>query len=76
MDKLKECKNYATSLSLISTRDNMEQLLKSAEQQEKSYLEFLHDILNNEIKHRQEKARKKRHERKDSKKQAFPLSRH
>ena len=60
MDKLKECKNYATSLSLISTRDNMEQLLKSAEQQEKSYLEFLHDILNNEIKHRQEKARKKR----------------
>lgn len=60
MDTLKDCKNYAGSLSLISTRENMEILLKAAEDNEKSYLEFLHGILSNEIKHRQDKARKKR----------------
>jgi len=41
MDTLKDCKNYAGSLSLISTRENMEILLKGAEDNEKSYLVYL-----------------------------------
>lgn len=60
MDKLKEIKANADSLSLIHTRDNMESILKNAEYSKSTYLELLSDIFKEEINYRQNKAKSKR----------------
>lgn len=60
MDKLKEIKANAGSLSLIHTRDNMESILKNAEYSNSTYLELLSDIFKEEINYRQNKAKSKR----------------
>lgn len=60
MDKLKMMKEYANTLSLIHTRDDMENLLKSAEQSNMTYMEFMENILRGETQYRQDKARAKR----------------
>ena len=60
MDKLKEIKANAGSLSLIHTRDNIESILKRSEHSNCTYMEFLSDILKEEISYRQDKAKTKR----------------
>lgn len=60
MDKLKEIKANAGSLSLIHTRDNIESILKRSEHTNCTYMEFLSDILKEEISYRQDKAKIKR----------------
>jgi len=60
MDKLKEIKNYAATLGLINTRDSLQQLIHTAEQEELSYVAFLQKIFEAEIRYRQDKAQSKR----------------
>ena len=60
MDKLKEIKANAGSLSLIHTRDNIESILKGSEHSNCTYMEFLSDILKEELGYRQDKAKIKR----------------
>jgi len=45
MDKLKEMKAQTTTLSLIHTRENIEAILKAAEDTSSTYREFLGNIL-------------------------------
>jgi DNA replication protein DnaC len=60
MDKLKEMKAQTTTLSLIHTRDNIEAILKAAEDTNPTYREFLGNTLSSEISYRQDKAKSKR----------------
>ncbi|MBK5247373.1 MAG: IS21-like element helper ATPase IstB [Peptostreptococcaceae bacterium] len=60
MDKLKEIKDYAATLGLINTRDSLQQLIHTAEQEELSYVAFLKKIFGSEIRYRQDKAQSKR----------------
>ena len=60
MDKLSEIKAKAGSLSLTHTKGNMELILKNAESANATYLEFLSDILQEEINCRNDKAKTKR----------------
>jgi len=60
MDKLKEIKDYAATLGLINTRDSLQQLIHTAEQEELSYVAFLQKIFGAEIRYRQDKAQSKR----------------
>ncbi len=60
MDNLQEIKAYASTLSLIHTKNELEHLIHEAESKEISYTEFLLEILGSEIKHRQDKARERR----------------
>lgn len=60
MDNLQEIKAYATTLSLVHTKNELEHLIHEAESKEVSYTEFLGMVLGSEIKHRQDKARERR----------------
>ncbi len=60
MDRIKELKEQAASLSLYNTRDKLEELIHQAEQEEISYTSFLENIFNGEIKYRHDKAQAKR----------------
>lgn len=60
MDRLKEIKSYASSLNLIHTRDDMEYIIKKAEETNATYTEFLGEILGGEIRYRQDKVKIKR----------------
>ncbi len=60
MDKIKVLQDQAGTLSLYNTRDNLEDLIHKAEQEEISYLSFLENIFNGEIKYRHDKAMSKR----------------
>ena len=60
MDNLQKIKAYATSLSLVHTKNELEQLLHEAESKEISYTEFLCRVLGNEIRYRQDKAKERR----------------
>ena len=60
MDKLKEIKDYAATLGLANTRDSLQQLVHTAEQDELSYVAFLGKIFGDEIRYRQDKAQSKR----------------
>jgi DNA replication protein DnaC len=60
MDKLKDLKNYASTLGLKHSHESMEQLIHTAEQEELSYVSFLGKVFEEEIKYRQDKAQAKR----------------
>ena len=60
MDNLQEIKAYAATLSLVHTKNELENLLHEAESKEISYTEFLQRILGGEIRHRQDKAKERR----------------
>ena len=60
MDRIKELKEQAASLSLYNTRDKLEELIHQAEQEEISYTSFLENIFNGELKYRHDKAQAKR----------------
>jgi len=60
VNNIQELKASAGTLGLIHTRDEMDNIINAAEKRDCSYLEFLQDILNSEIKHRQDKAMDKR----------------
>ena len=60
MDKLKNLKNYASTLGLKHSHESMERLIHTAEQEELSYVSFLGEIFEEEIKYRQDKAQAKR----------------
>jgi DNA replication protein DnaC len=60
VNSIQELQTSAGTLGLIHTRDEMDSMLHAAEQRDCSYLEFLQDILNSEIKYRQDKAMDKR----------------
>ena len=60
MDNLQEIRTYATTLSLIHTKNELEKLIHEAEGNEVSYTEFLKDVLGSEIRHRQNKAKERR----------------
>ena len=60
MDNLQEIKAYAATLSLVHTKNELENLLHEAESKEISYTEFLRRILGGEIRHRQDKAKERR----------------
>ena len=48
MDKIKELKEQAASLSLYNTRDKIEDLINQAEQEEVSYTVFISNIFSGE----------------------------
>ncbi|MDD2234140.1 MAG: ATP-binding protein [Desulfitobacteriaceae bacterium] len=58
MNKLKELKANAGSLSLINTRENMESILKNASSS--TYVELLANVFQSEINYRHDKAKVKR----------------
>lgn len=60
MIDLKEMKAQANSLSLIYTRENMEQTLKNAEDKEPTYREFLQTIMESELIFKQNRLKEKR----------------
>ena len=60
MDKIKELKDQAASLSLYNTRDKIEDLIHQAEQEESSYTVFLGSIFSGELKYRHDKAQARR----------------
>ena len=60
MDKIKELKEQAASLSLYNTRDKIEDLIHQAEQEESSYTLFLGSIFSGELKYRHDKAQARR----------------
>ena len=60
MDSLQRIKNYATSLGLIHTKNELETIIHEAEQKQSGYVTFIDDILGGEIRYRQNKAREKR----------------
>ena len=60
MDNLQQIKAYATTLSLVHTKNELEHLIHEAESKEISYTEFLCNVLGSEIRHRQDKAKERR----------------
>ena len=60
MDNLQEIKAYATTLSLVHTKNELEKLIHEAERKEVSYTEFLKAVLGSEIRHRQDRAKERR----------------
>ena len=60
MDRIKELKEQAASLSLYNTREKLEELIHQAEQEEISYTSLLENIFHGEIKYRHDKAQAKR----------------
>lgn len=60
MDNLQEIKAYATTLSLVHTKNELEHLIHEAESKEISYTEFLCRVLGSEIRHRQDQAKERR----------------
>ena len=60
MDKLKELKEQAASLSLYNTRDKLEDLIHQAEQEDSSYAVFIENVFSGELKYRHNKAQARR----------------
>lgn len=60
MDRLKDLKNYASTLGLKHSHESMEQLIHTAEQEELSYVSFLGKVFKEEVRYRQDKAQAKR----------------
>jgi DNA replication protein DnaC len=60
MDRLKDLKNYASTLGLKHSQESMEQLIHTAEQEELSYVSFLGKVFKEEVIYRQDKAQAKR----------------
>lgn len=60
MNKLESIKNYAQTLSLKNTYEQLEHLVHSAEQSSLSYVAFIEMIFKDEIKFKQDKAKAKR----------------
>ena len=60
MDKIRELKEQAASLSLYNTRDKIEDLIHQAEQEELSYTVFLGKVFSGELKYRHDKAQARR----------------
>ena len=60
MIDLKDMKAQVNSLSLIYTRENMEQTLKNAEDKEPTYREFLQTIMESELFFKQNRLKEKR----------------
>lgn len=60
MDSLAEVKGYATTLGLVHTREELQQIIHSAEQEELSYEAFARRLFSGEIKYRQDKAQARR----------------
>ena len=60
MDKIRELKEQAASLSLYNTRDKIEDLILQAEQEELSYTVFIGNVLSSELKYRHDKAQVRR----------------
>lgn len=60
MNNLQEIKAYATTLSLVHTKNELENMIHEAECEEVSYTEFLKNVLGSEIRHRQDKAKERR----------------
>ncbi len=60
MNKLEAIKQYANTLSLKNTYEQLEHLVHSAEQSDLSYVAFLETLFKNEIKFKQDKAKAKR----------------
>ena len=52
MDKIKELKEQAASLSLYNTRDKIEDLIHQAEQEDISYTVFIGNVFSGELKSR------------------------
>lgn len=59
-DKMKDIKGKATALSLYNTRDRLEDMIHQAEQNDISYTSFITNVLDGEIKYRNDKAQAKR----------------
>ena len=45
MDNLQEIRTYATTLGLVHTKNELEKLIHSAEEEEESYVTFIRNIL-------------------------------
>lgn len=60
MDKIKELKEQAATLSLHNTRIKLEELIHQAEQEDISYTSFIGNIFSEEIRYRHAKAQAKR----------------
>lgn len=60
MDNLQKIRAGASTLGLIHTNQQIEELIHSAENGESSYVTFLQDVFESEIRYRQDKAREKR----------------
>ena len=60
MDNLQEIRNYAASLGLVHTKNELETIIHVAEQKQSSYVTFINDVLGGEMRYRQNKAREKR----------------
>ena len=60
MDKIKELKEQAASLSLYNTRDKIEDLIHQAEQEDISYTVFIENVFAGELKYRNDKAQARR----------------
>lgn len=60
MDKIKQLKELAATLSLHNTKNRLEELIHQAEQENLSYTAFLFNVLSGEIRYRHEKALQKR----------------
>lgn len=60
MDKIRELKEYATTLSLHNTKTMLEELIHQAEKEELSYTSFIENVFKGEIKYRHDRALVKR----------------
>ena len=60
MDNLLETRSYASSLGLVHTKNELETLIHEAEQKQSSYVTFINEVLGEEIRYRQDRAREKR----------------
>ncbi len=60
MDRINELKEQARSLSLYNTRDQLEEIIHQAEQEEISYTDFVEKMFTGEIKYRHDKAQARR----------------
>ena len=60
MTDIKVMKSTAASLGLTNTKNTIEQLIRTAETKNQTYMEFLHLLLESEIKYRMDKACEKR----------------
>lgn len=60
MDKIRELKEYATTLSLHNTKTMLEELIHQAEKEELSYTSFIENVFKGEIKYRHGRALVKR----------------
>ncbi len=60
MDSLQEIRAYASTLGLVHTRNELENLIHKAEKEEISYVAFMQRVLGSEIRYRQNRAKETR----------------